>query len=172
MNAATLSVKDARKELGDLPDEFQHVSSLTTSELHAKFAKIFGYATASRNRTYLRRKIKYRIQELAVGGLSDRALARAAELAQAGRLHHGSHGPRGAAPAGGPEDRGRLVAGTVLRREFQGTQHEVRVLVNGVFEYAGKTYGSLSTIAKEITGTVWNGKLFFGLVTRAKKRAA
>jgi hypothetical protein len=60
----------------------------------------------------------------------------------------------------------------VLRREFQGTQHEVRVLMNGTFEYGGRSYGSLSTIAKEITGTVWNGKLFFGVITRAKKRGA
>jgi hypothetical protein len=173
MNAATLSLQDARKQLGRLPDEFRHVNSLSTGELHAKFAQVFGYATASRNRTYLRRKIKYRIQELAVGGLSDRALARAAELAEAGRLHHGSHGPRVApTPDGAPEARGRLVAGTVLRREFQGAQHEVSVLVDGTFEYAGRTYGSLSTIAKEITGTVWNGKLFFGLVARAKKRGA
>ena len=167
MNAATLSVKDARKQLGNLPDEFRRLDSLTTGELHAKFAQVFGYATASRNQTYLRRKIKYRIQELAVGGLSDRALARAAELAEAGRLHHGSHGPRtAAAPASETVERG-VLAGTVLRREFQGTHHEVRVLADGKFEYAGRTYGSLSTIAKEITGTVWNGKLFFGLVTRA-----
>jgi hypothetical protein len=60
----------------------------------------------------------------------------------------------------------------VLRRDFHGTPHEVRVLVDGKFEYAGRSYSSLSTIAKEITGTVWNGKLFFGLVARAKKRGA
>jgi len=175
MNAATLSVKEARKQLGNLDEEFRAIDSLTTGELHAKFAQVFGYATASHNRTYLQRKIKFRIQELAVGGLSDRALARAAELAHAGRLHHGTHGPRAVgepSDAAAEQPRGGPAAGTVLRRQFQGTDHEVTVLADGSFQYAGRTYRSLSTIAKEITGTIWNGKLFFGLIARRGKKGA
>ncbi|MGO8995684.1 MAG: DUF2924 domain-containing protein [Polyangiaceae bacterium] len=173
MNAATLSAQEARKLLGDLPAELRAVDSMTTGELRAKHAELFGHATATRNRTYLRRKIKYRIQELALGGLSDRALARAAALAEAGRLHHGHFGarrPGGAEPPVAPVTTG-LAPGMRLRRTFQGAEHEVLVLPDGLFEYAGRPYGSLSTIAKEITGTVWNGKLFFGLKTRAKKGA-
>ncbi len=56
----------------------------------------------------------------------------------------------------------RPVAGTRLVREWQGVEHHVTVLVDG-FEYQERTYRSLSPIARAITGTNWNGPLFFGL---------
>jgi hypothetical protein len=55
-----------------------------------------------------------------------------------------------------------LSPGTRLMREWQGKVHQVTVLVKG-FEHQGKTYSSLSAIAREITGTAWSGPLFFGL---------
>ena len=42
-------------------------------------------------------------------------------------------------------------------------KYEVTALGNGKFEYDGTVYQSLSAIAREITGTRWNGKLFFGV---------
>jgi hypothetical protein len=55
-----------------------------------------------------------------------------------------------------------IKAGTKLIREYKGEKHEVTALDKG-FEYNNKTYKSLSAIANEITGTRWNGKVFFGL---------
>jgi hypothetical protein len=55
-----------------------------------------------------------------------------------------------------------LVPGTRLLREWQGKTHHVTVTTKG-FEYAGAKYGSLTAIAKRITGTAWSGPLFFGL---------
>lgn len=55
-----------------------------------------------------------------------------------------------------------LPAGTKLVREFKGEKYKVRVLDNG-YEYNGKIYKSLSAIANYITGTRWNGKVFFGV---------
>lgn len=55
-----------------------------------------------------------------------------------------------------------LSPGTRLMREWQGKVHQVTVLVKG-FEHQGKSYSSLSSIAREITGTAWSGPLFFGL---------
>ena len=52
--------------------------------------------------------------------------------------------------------------GTKLIREFKGKKYEVTVLEKG-FEYNGKIYKSLSAIANKITGTRWNGKVFFGV---------
>ncbi len=52
--------------------------------------------------------------------------------------------------------------GGVLRREYEGKVYEVRVLKEG-FSFQGRRYTSLSTIARDITGTIWNGFLFFGL---------
>jgi hypothetical protein len=61
--------------------------------------------------------------------------------------------------------------GGVLTRTFQGTEIKVQILDAG-FGYEGKTWRSLSAIAKAVTGTSWNGFLFFGLQTRAKAPAA
>ena len=55
-----------------------------------------------------------------------------------------------------------LAPGTRLLREWQGQTHHVTV-IDGGFEYGGKTYSSLSAIARYITGTAWSGPLFFGL---------
>lgn len=55
-----------------------------------------------------------------------------------------------------------LSHGTRLLREWQGKTHHVTV-VSGGFEYAGKTYRSLTAITRHITGTPWSGPQFFGL---------
>ena len=56
----------------------------------------------------------------------------------------------------------RPIAGTRLIREYQGVEHTVTVLHDG-FEWEGRPYRSLSAIARAITGTRWNGWMFFGL---------
>ncbi len=56
-----------------------------------------------------------------------------------------------------------LKAGTKLVRNWQGVVHIVTV-IDGGFEYQGQRYKSLSKIVNEITGSRWNGWLFFGLV--------
>ena len=56
----------------------------------------------------------------------------------------------------------KLAAGTRLLREWQGVTHHVTVQLDG-FEYNGKSYRSLTAIARLITGTAWSGPLFFGL---------
>lgn len=55
----------------------------------------------------------------------------------------------------------RLRPGTRLVREWQGKTYHVSITASG-FEYSGKSYRSLSAIAREITGTAWSGPAFFG----------
>ena len=55
-----------------------------------------------------------------------------------------------------------IKSGTRLIREYKGTKHEV-IIEEGVYRYQYNTYRSLSQIARDITGTRWNGKLFFGV---------
>ena len=63
---------------------------------------------------------------------------------------------------------GRLpVPGTVLTRPFENRRIVVTVLEQG-FEYQSRRYRSLSAIAREVTGTRWNGLLFFGLAERRR----
>jgi len=60
--------------------------------------------------------------------------------------------------------------GTVLKATHKGKEYTAKVLEQG-FEYRGKTYRSLSAIAKEVTGCSWNGLVFFGLGKLEKPEA-
>jgi Protein of unknown function (DUF2924) len=92
----------------------------------------------------------WHIQEQAFGGLDPKTAKHLASLARGDRSK--ADRPR------------RLKIGTVLVREFQGARHSVTVVANG-FVWREATYASLSTIARAITGTNWNGPRFFGLRT-------
>ncbi len=65
----------------------------------------------------------------------------------------------------------RLKPGTSVIREYQGVRHIVTISEGG-FVWQGKTYDSLSAIAREITGARWNGPRFFGLRTGDKASSA
>lgn len=143
------------------------LGSLTVAGLARKYEELFATPSRSRNKEYLRKRLAFKIQELAEGGLSPRALARIDEL----NRNAPPLGPRAAAktarapepatPDPTPSRDPRLpVPGTVLTRVHGKTEHRVTVLDDG-FEYKGKPYPSLSRIAREITGTSWNGFLFF-----------
>ena len=54
------------------------------------------------------------------------------------------------------------MPGTRLVRIWNDRRYEVIVLADG-YEFEGRTFRSLSAVAREITGTRWNGKVFFGL---------
>ena len=101
----------------------------------------------------------------AEGGLSERAKKRALELANDADLR--LRPPKGQkAPEPVSKRDSRLPAtGSELKRKFNGKEHVVGV-GESAFAYRGKEYRSLSAIAKQITGTQWNGFLFFGLVTK------
>jgi hypothetical protein len=116
---------------------------------------------------------------LAQGDLSERARQRALALANDADLKvqvpSRWMAGRQLAPERkrGPKDRRLPVIGTVLSRTYGAQTITVKVLKDG-FEYRGRRYQSLSAIAREATGTRWNGLLFFGLTKRTKgaKRAA
>jgi hypothetical protein len=121
---------------------------------------------ANRPHPRLRREIlipilAYRLQEKALGGLKPSTAKRLKALAE--EMMSGTK--RAQSPGA------QLRAGTRIVREWKGRLHEVAVLEDGC-EYNGRTYRSLSEIAREITGTRWSGPAFFGLKKRQSKRAA
>lgn len=122
--------------------------------LRALWRKLYDAEPPGLGRAYLVKRLAYRIQELAYGGLPARTRARLDALAD----------EEEARVRGKPRRRvaDRPIAGTRLIREWQGVEHQVTVLSDG-FEYQGRPYKSLSAIARAITGTRWNGPLFFGL---------
>lgn len=65
---------------------------------------------------------------------------------------------------------GRLRPGALLVREWNGRTYHVEVTADG-YILDGRTWASLSAIAKQITGTIWSGPRFFGLNSRAGKGA-
>ncbi len=164
---ATLSIA---QQLAALP-------RLTVKQLQHRYAEVFGDATVARNKTWLVRRIAWRIQANAEGGLSDRALARAKELAAGAELRSSRPAPAApvpashsattiVAPASTPADPRLPPPGSSLTRTYKGQRLQVRVLAGG-FEHAGVVYPSLSAVAKAITGSHTNGYLFFGLTKGA-----
>jgi len=125
--------------------------SLDNDELKRLWRELFNEPAPRKKRDYLIPRLAWRIQELAYGGLSDSAQDRIKRLMRSGEQVK-------------PSSRRikRPAVGTRLIREYQGVEHHVTVTRNG-FEYQGRTYRSLSHIAREITGTRWSGPLFFGL---------
>jgi len=127
----------------------------STPELKARWRELFDNEPPPYNRRFLESRLSYRIQELAYGGLKRDAIERLRALAK--QEEKASKGGRRRAAT-----ENRPVVGTRLIRHWKGVEHRVTVLADG-FEYLGHPYGSLSMIAREITGTRWNGLVFFGL---------
>ena len=132
------------------------LASLKTAPVAAlkqKWRDLFEREPPAYNRRFLESRLAYRIQELAYGGLSPATLERLDALADE-------------LEGKGSKRRSRLqnrpIAGTRLIREWRGVEHSVTVRQED-FEYQGRPYKSLSAIARAITGTRWNGLVFFGL---------
>jgi hypothetical protein len=123
-------------------------------QLKQQWRDLFQNEPPAFNRRYLETRLAYRIQELAYGGLKPDTIERLQALAD--ELVDGP-GPRR-----GQVARGRPVVGTQLVREWQGVEHRATVTNDG-FLHEGKPYKSLSAVARAITGTRWNGLVFFGL---------
>ena len=142
------------REIGVLPEA-------STTDLKGRWRALYGTEPPRRiSRDLLIRALAYRIQEQALGGLKPstrRLLTKAAAAASARR-------PIQLAPES------TLKAGTVLLREWHGTQHQVVVREDGIM-FQGRQYKSLSQVAHRITGTKWSGPLFFGLKAVRREQA-
>ena len=103
------------------------------------------------------RFICWHIQEQAFGRLDPETAKHLDGLARGDK--RGANRPR------------RLKPGTVLLREYQGERHTVTVVANG-YVWHETTYASLSTLARAITGTSWNGPRFCGLRSGAEPRTS
>ena len=128
-----------------------------TQQLKEQWRELFGKEPPPDNRRFLESRLAYRIQELAYGGLKPETRARLEALGE--QLDGGNVVLRRIRADGRP------LPGTRLIREYTGVQHVVTVRADD-FEYERRPYRSLSAIARDITGTRWNGWTFFGLKGR------
>ncbi len=125
-------------------------------DLRQKWRDLFDKEPPAYNRRFLESRLAYRIQELAYGGLKPETRKYLEDLGEelygkdtnitARRIRHAD----------------KPITGTRLIREWQGVEHTVTVRDDD-YEYQGRPYKSLSSVARAITGTRWNGWVFFGL---------
>ena len=125
-----------------------------TPDLKRQWRDLFETEPPPYNRRFLESRLAYRIQELAYGGLKPETIARLAALGQ--QLDGGNMVLRRTRAEEKP------ISGTRLIREWQGVEHCLTVRDHD-YEYQGRPYKSLSAAARAITGTRWNGWVFFGL---------
>lgn len=129
------------------------LSDLSLAELRTRWKEIFRSAVpAAFGPDLLRRSIAYKIQEQAYGGPDAHTRRTLDRLV---KVLGNDPQSKNALPR-------RIRSGSELTREWRGKRHRVTVSDSG-FVYEGKTYTTLSKIAREITGTRWNGPRFFGL---------
>jgi len=144
---------DPLHQAADLDQDLARIGAMNGDALRAEWRRVFGSdQPPAFSKDLMARAIAYRLQEQVLGGLSPSAARLLRTLAKPG-----VEPPR------------QVKAGSVIVREHKGVVHEVLVVPGG-FCWQGKTYDSLSTIAKKITGVTWNGPRFFGL--RSKKPEA
>ena len=149
--------------------QIAELHQLPMRDLRDRWRALIGADPPRYNRGFLIRRLAYRLQELAHGGLSQAARARMDELlAQAGCDELGSPQVKKQIARGRRE---MPIIGTRLIREWNGQPHEVTA-VQGGFAYRGRRYRSLSAVAELITGTHWNGPAFFGVRASARKEGA
>lgn len=137
------------------------LKAMTVGELKTEWQRLMGTPAPNNSHGYLQQRLAYRVQELTFGGLAKPVIRMLDALAD---------------EVEGKKVRKSVIAdirnpviGTRLVREWNGTEQTVTILKDG-FDWEGRRYKSLSAIARDITGTRWNGYRFFGL--REAKRSA
>lgn len=155
--------RSVRYPEGDRNNMARHVSlcldqipGLPPTELGVCWSRLYGKPAPAVAPDLLRLGLAYALQAQRNGGLpkpTKTLLRRASECADS--------------PATPKLPTRKLTPGTMLVRDWHGVGHTVTVLDRG-FEYDGKSWPSLSAIAKAITGAHWNGPRFFGLAERRK----
>ena len=136
--------------------KLSELSTAGRAELLAIWTATLGHPPAAlrTSRELLASALAWHLQERKFGGLTAATKRKLRVLAPAHQRRKRS--------AQLPAASTNLRPGTVISKQWRGAQHVVMVLADG-FQHQGKTYGSLSQLAREITGTRWNGPAFFGL---------
>jgi hypothetical protein len=165
-----------------LRDQIAELAAMNVLALREKHRKMFGEEPVSSHRQFLSRKIAWRLQADHEGGLpeSARELARgiARDIPLRTRVVTNAEKRRAGLPTEHTavttirlgHDSPLPMPGGLIVKQFKGETIVVKVLDEGRFEYGDQKYKSLSAIAQEITGTKWNGLLFFGLTEKKNGR--
>jgi len=138
--------------IGKLADQLSQLDGMGSAELRRYWRELTGEPAPQVSPKLLRLALAYELQAYEQGGLSRRAQQVLDQV------------------AGGKTRTRAVQAGMRLVREWNGTLHVVTIEADNTVEWNGKTWNSLSEVARAITGTRWSGPAFFGL--KQKKNAA
>ena len=152
-----------------IPEEVAELRAMDVPCLVQRYEALFGKPPRVRHKDWLWKRIAWKLQERRLGGLSKVAKARLEELIAEIELPLAESTAKPKASAEARRDLKALLPGTVLTRIWHDRQIRVRVLDNG-FDWDGQVFKSLSAVARAVTGSHWNGRLFFGLTKRKKPR--
>ena len=137
---------------GDLEAKIRELADLPRPDLTERWRQLYRAAPPKGiSRPLLFRAVAYGMQVKCYGGLKPAVRRQLRKVADGG-----------SAPAAANLKSARIAPGMRLIREWNGSSHVVEV-VDGGFVWNGKRYGSLSAVARAITGARWSGPRFFGL---------
>jgi Protein of unknown function (DUF2924) len=143
-----------------IEQEIAELSRMTVGQLKQKYIEVFGEETRSNNRQFLFRRIAWRIQALAEGGLSERARRRALEIANDADIRVRAPNKKALDPEAflkvtarlpKPHDSRLPPPGAWLERNFRGQRIAIKVRIDG-FEFEGRVYKTLTTAVNRATG--------------------
>jgi len=147
----------------DIAEKIEKLYELSSSQLMDEYTRLTGESYYTHNRKSLIRKIAWLYQTEDTPPLSQLALDRVDELIKDTKLRIYPHRDFNLdIPEGRRAKKPGLKPGTILTKTYNGENYEVVVLDRG-FLWNNKIFKSISAVAKAITGTHWNGKLFFGI---------
>ncbi|HJP69175.1 MAG TPA: DUF2924 domain-containing protein [Sphingomicrobium sp.] len=126
-------------------EEVEALATMSPAQLRERWAQVTGAVVPKVSPSLLRLALAYELQAKAYGGLSRKTQQRLAQLAAAKTQTRD------------------IKPGMRLVREWNGAVHVVDVDENNSIHWNGRTWGSLSEVARAITGTRWSGPAFFGL---------
>jgi hypothetical protein len=152
-----------------LPAQLEQLRGMPAALLRARYREVFGVETQITNQNFLRRRIAWQLQVLAQGDISEAARQRAFEIAQDLELNGRMLFERPTKKNRRRVDRRLPAPGIELTRVYRNRTIVVKSVASG-FECEGRHYDSLSAAARAVTGTRWNGLVFFGLAKRGENR--
>ena len=152
----------------DLASEIERLRKMSVPELVERYEELFGKPPRSKHRERLWKRCAWKLQERRFGGLSEVAKRKLEELIAEIDLALPERTRTVSGVLSGPQRPTDPRLGTIVARKWKGreiraTRHEAG------WECGGVVYKSLSAVARAITGSRWNGRLFFNLTERKRK---
>ncbi len=129
------------------------IENMKYPQLCAMFAELFNGAVCPTNTRTLKNRLIYKVQEMHLGGISQSDMQLLLEISGQKGTQTGVHSQTAAS----------VTSMIHYIREWKGKKYDVTQISEKCYELDGVQYKSLSAVARAITGTRWNGKLFFGV---------